>query len=167
MDHLWSLGHRSIMCVSDLRTYDGRLRIDAYERYMHERGAGEHARVYVTDQEPQPAYELGDRIFAGGLGATTAMFVTSDAAAVGIMTAAYQAGVRIPDDLSIVGYDDIDVAAYTIPPLTTVSQAGVDMGEAAAQLLIDMIDGDLDRNVVDDVVLEPTLVVRESSAVRT
>jgi LacI family transcriptional regulator len=63
-----------------------------------------------------------------------------------------------------VGYDDIDLAPFTIPPLTTVSQSGVEMGRTATRLLLDIIDRDLDRHDVADVVLAPTLVVRESTA---
>ena len=95
---------------------------------------------------------------------TTAIFATSDTTAIGLMQAAYQSGVSIPTRLSIVGYDDIDLAPFTIPPLTTVSQTGVEMGRAATRLLLDIIDRDLDREDVDDVVLAPSLIVRESTA---
>ncbi len=93
----------------------------------------------------------------------TAIYATSDTSALGLMQAAYEAGIRIPDDLSVVGFDDIDVAAFTIPPLTTISQGGVDMGRAAARLLFDMIDHGRHRSEVADVVLEPRLVVRRSA----
>jgi DNA-binding LacI/PurR family transcriptional regulator len=163
LTHLWELGHRSIVCVSDSRTYDGRMRIDCYERFMRERGA--QAQVFITDQEPGPAFELGQRIFAGFGPATptTAIFATSDTTAIGLMRAAFQAGIGIPGRLSMVGYDDID-PAYTIPPLTTVSQTGVEMGRAAARLLFEMIDGKLGGDEVADVVLTPSLVVRNSTA---
>jgi DNA-binding LacI/PurR family transcriptional regulator len=130
MDHLWELGHRAIICVSDSRTYDGRLRIDQYESYMREHGAAGQTSVFITDQEPAPAYELGQRIFRGFERGdpATAIYATSDTTAIGLMQAAFQAGIRIPDRLSMVGYDDIDIAPYTIPPLTTVSQTGVEMG---------------------------------------
>jgi LacI family transcriptional regulator len=81
------------------------------------------------------------------------------------MQAAYQAGLSMPDQLSFVGYDDIDLAAYTIPPLTTVTQTGVAMGRAATTLLLDMVDQDLAREDVQDVVLPTSLVVRASTAV--
>ena len=71
----------------------------------------------------------------------------------------------MPDRLSIVGFDDLDIAAFTIPPLTTVSQSGVEMGRTAATLLLDMIDHDRVAAEIDDIVLAPTLVVRESTAV--
>ena len=70
----------------------------------------------------------------------------------GLMQAAFQAGIAMPGRLSIVGFDDIDFAAYTIPPLTTISQDGVEMGRVAADALSDMIDNGRDRAEVDDVV---------------
>jgi DNA-binding LacI/PurR family transcriptional regulator len=167
MDHLWKLGHRAIMCVSDDRTYDGRLRIARYERYMHEHSAADQIQVFITDQEPAPSFELGRQIFAAaGRGArpATAVFATSDTTAIGLMQAAFQAGITIPDRLSIVGYDDIDIVEYTIPPLTTVSQSGPAMGQAAARLLFEMIEKDLGREETADVVLTPSLVVRASTA---
>jgi DNA-binding LacI/PurR family transcriptional regulator len=94
----------------------------------------------------------------------TAVYATSDTLAIGLLQAAYRLGVVVPDHLSIVGYDDIDFAAYTIPPLTTVSQAGVDMGRTAASLLLDLIEADQPTDGVEDVILEPSLVVRRSTA---
>lgn len=165
LDHLWSLGHRAILCVSDSRTYDGRRRIEVYEQFMREHGQSALIAVHITDQEPAPSYELGKDIFAGWRdAAATAIYATSDTTAFGLMRAAFEAGVRIPDHLSIVGYDDIDLAAYTIPPLTTISQTGVEMGRAAGELLFDMIDRSADPADVDDVVLAPRLVARESTA---
>lgn len=166
MEHLWSLGHRSIVCFSDSRTYDGRLRADRYERFMHSRGAGDLVQIHITDQEPHEAFRLGSRIFPGmGLGSdVTAIYATSDTTAIGLMRAAYGVGKRVPEDLSIVGYDDIDMAAYTIPPLTTVSQTGVDMGREAARLLFRMLDEELSGNEVSDVILGPELVVRQSTS---
>jgi DNA-binding LacI/PurR family transcriptional regulator len=169
MDHLWNLGHRAITCVSDDRTADGRMRIEKYRAYMQERGAAEHVRVHITDQEPAPSFELGRRLFAAGADPPTAtlptaIYATSDTTAIGLMQAAFQAGLAVPGRLSIVGYDDIDLAPYTVPPLTTISQTGVEMGRSAAELLFDMIDKGLDRSDAADVVLPPRLVVRQSTA---
>jgi LacI family transcriptional regulator len=165
MEHLWELGHRSIVCVSDNRTYDGRQRIDLYERFMKDHGVADRIGVFITDQDPGPALELGRRMFPDWTDghAPTAIYATSDTTAMGLMEAAYEAGIRIPDDLSIVGFDDIDVAAFTIPPLTTISQDGLEMGRTAATLLFDMIDNGRHRSEVADVVLEPRLVVRRSA----
>lgn len=164
LEHLWNLGHRSIICVSDARTFDGRLRIDMYEQFMRDRGVGDRMQVHITDQEPEPSFELGRQIFVDfGDASPTAIFATSDTTAMGLMQAAFQAGIAMPDRLSIVGFDDIDFAAYTIPPLTTISQGGVEMGRVAAELLFDMIDKGRDKADVEDVILEPKLVVRGST----
>jgi len=76
----------------------------------------------------------------------------------------FAAGIKVPHEMSIVGYDDIDLARFMVPPLTTISQHGVEMGQVAAELLMGMIDKDLDRTHTDDVVLTPTLVARRSTA---
>lgn len=166
MEHLVELGHRNIMCVSDSRTYDGRLRIDSYERFMHARGLREHIQVHITDQEPDEAYELGTRILrqVQPESGPTAAYVTSDTTVIGLLRAAYELEIDVPGRLSLVGYDDIDIARHIVPPLTTVSQDGVEMGRAAARLLFTMMDKDLDLNEVADVVLTPRLVARRSTA---
>jgi DNA-binding LacI/PurR family transcriptional regulator len=170
LEHLWRLGHRRIVCVSDPGTTDQRLRARLYEQFMADRGVPEHATVHRIGQpDPGPSYRLGLELFRGLAAAAdpagpTAVYATSDTLAIGLLQAAYQVGVVIPHQLSIVGYDDIDFAAYTVPPLTTVSQAGVDMGRTAASLLLDMIEADQPGAGVEDVVLAPTLVVRGSTA---
>jgi LacI family repressor for deo operon, udp, cdd, tsx, nupC, and nupG len=166
LEHLWQLGHRAIMCVSDVRTADGRLRISVYERFMRERGAVGGIDVQVTDQETDLAFELGRRLFARPMASarSTAIYAASDTTAIGLMQAAHQAGIDLPGQLSVIGFDDIDLAAFTIPPLTTISQAGVDMGRAAIALLLEMVEGGKPRGDVADRVLEPRLIVRSSTA---
>ena len=73
-------------------------------------------------------------------------------------------GNRDARGLSIVGFDDIDIAAFTIPPLTTVSQSGVEMGSIAANMVFDMIEHETPGPDTKDVVVNPTLVVRQSTA---
>jgi LacI family transcriptional regulator len=168
LDHLWNLGHRRIICVSDLQTYDGRLRVEVYERYLRERGLGGDIRVYVVESpgSPEPSLRLGRELFAnfGKPPQPTAIWATSDTIAIGLMQAAFEAGIAIPQEVSVVGLDNIDIAAFTIPPLTTVSQDGVEMGRIAANLLLDMIEQKRVSTDVSDIVLEPTLVERRSSA---
>ena len=165
MDHLWELGHRAIICVSDLQTYDGRLRIDLYERYMRRHGVPERIQVFTTNLQPEPSYEVGKGILERDRAQTfSAIYATSDTIAMGLMKAAFEAGVPIPDRLSIVGFDDIDFAAYTTPPLTTVSQSGVELGRIATEMLLDMIDHARSRADVSDVIMPPKLIVRRSTA---
>lgn len=166
LDHLWGLGHRSIICVSDPRIYDERLRVEVYRKFMREHGVAEKIRVYLTMQEPQPSLKLGMEIFGDPAKGErpTAIYAASDTIAIGILQAAYQSGVKIPDQVSIVGFDNIEFTEYTVPPLTTVSQRGIEMGQTAANLLIDMIEQQRESGNVDDIVLSPSLVVRESTA---
>ena len=136
LEHLWQLGHRSIVCVVDERMADGPFRSAVYEAFMRERGFGDRVRTYFTTQpDPEPGYRLGRELFAhlDRPGRPTAVFAASDTIAIGLLQAAFQIRVVVPDQLSIVGFDDIDIARFTIPPLTTVSQSGVEMGRIVGQ----------------------------------
>ena len=167
LDHLWDLGHRSIVCVADERMADGPLRARVYEAFMARHGLGDRARTYFTTQpDPEPGFRLGRELFAhlDRPARPTAVFAASDTIAVGLLQAAFQARVTVPDQVSIIGFDDIDTATYTIPPLTTISQSGVEMGRISANLLLDMVEGRREPGTVEDVVVEPTLVVRQSTA---
>jgi LacI family transcriptional regulator len=166
LEHLWSLGHRAIICISDPRIFDERRRIEVYEEFMRAQGRAEAVRVYLTSQEPEPSLQLGLELFAGFGDAArpTAIYAASDTIAIGILQAAYQSGVKIPDDVSVIGYDDIEFTDFTVPPLTTISQRGIVMGKTAGNLLMDMIEQDRSGEEVEDVVLAPELVVRRSTA---
>jgi DNA-binding LacI/PurR family transcriptional regulator len=165
LDHLWGLGHRDIICVIDDRMADGPFRASVYERYLREHGAADAIRVYRTSQpDSAPAFHLGQELFAGAGGSRpTAIFAASDTIAIGLLQAAFQHGIEVPEQLSIVGFDDVDAATYMIPPLTTVSQRGTEMGALAANLILDMIERQRRVDEVDDVVVTPRLVVRQST----
>ncbi len=162
LNHLWELGHRRIVCVFDPGTADQRQRAELYEWFMADRGRGRGSIASYQDDAAGPGagYRLGRELFAepDSADAPSAIFATSDTIAIGLMQAAYQAAVVIPDRLSIVGFDNIDIAAFTIPPLTTVSQSGVEMGRTAATLLLDMIEHDRAADEIEDIVVQPTLV---------
>src|SRR4029453_2208280 len=109
---------------------------------------------------------LGRELFAhlDRPGHPTAVFAASDTIAIGLLQAAFPAPGVVPDPLSVFGVDDIDIASFTIPPLTTISQSGVEMGRTSANLLLDMIEEKIGGEVVGDVVVAPSLVVRQSTA---
>jgi DNA-binding LacI/PurR family transcriptional regulator len=90
----------------------------------------------------------------------TAVFCYNDATALGAMHTAHAAGLRIPEDLSVVGFDDIDLAPYLEPPLTTVAQPKREMGERAVLMALALLAGD---RTVADCVLPSRLVVRGST----
>jgi DNA-binding LacI/PurR family transcriptional regulator len=94
--------------------------------------------------------------------AFTALFAYNDISAIGSIFAFTEAGLRVPGDISVIGFDDIQSAAYVSPPLTTVRQPLLKMGEIAAQTLLGEIEGRV--KYVPEIAIEPELVVRKSTA---
>lgn len=95
------------------------------------------------------------------------MFCTNDLLSLGVLQAMYAAGVTVPDDLAIVGYDDIEFAAAAAVPLTSIRQPAVTMGALAAELLLEETEQAAGERTHEHrrVVLQPELVVRRSSLV--
>ena len=91
----------------------------------------------------------------------TAFLCYNDLTAIGAMGAARQAGLRVPDDLSIMGYDDIAQASYVVPALTTIRQRMSEMGDRAAGMALRLLDGE---QAVEDILVPVELVERESCA---
>src|SRR5207247_10131582 len=91
----------------------------------------------------------------------TALFAYNDIAAIGAIWAVREAGLRVPEDVSIVGFDDVAGAAYANPGLTTVRQPLVKMGQIAAQTVVDLIEGR--GEYVPEIAIEPEFVVRQST----
>lgn len=94
----------------------------------------------------------------------TAIFCFNDIAAIGVIRAVHDAGLRVPEDISVIGFDDIISAAYQNPSLTTVRQPLREMGSKGAQMLLDAI-GNPEAKLPVEMTMEPELIVRESTAV--
>ena len=92
----------------------------------------------------------------------TALFAYNDISAIGAICAFQEAGVRVPEDISVVGFDDIQTAAYMTPPLTTVRQPLKEMGEIAARTLLEQIEES--TRYVPEIMITPELAVRKSTA---
>jgi DNA-binding LacI/PurR family transcriptional regulator len=112
---------------------------------MREHGIEDKSRIYLSSQEPQACNQVAQEFFAGfhENDHPSAIYAASDMIAIYFVEAAYQAGVAVPEELSIVGYDTIDMSAFTIPPLTTVNQSGIEIGEWTTGLLLNMIEKEL------------------------
>lgn len=93
----------------------------------------------------------------------TAVFCANDLLALGVLQALYAADVAVPDDVALVGYDDIEFAAAAAVPLTSVRQPAVQMGRTAASLLLEETGDDADTHTHQRVVLQPELIAREST----
>ncbi|MFC4638405.1 LacI family DNA-binding transcriptional regulator [Deinococcus hohokamensis] len=162
--HLLELGHRRVAHVRGKHTA---------LRDATEREAGFCASLHAAGVPVRPAYLMdGEFSEEGGERAArhllslpeppTAIFAANDRSAIGVLRAAAALGRRVPHDLSVVGFDDIHAASVTDPPLTTIRQPLVQMGQRAAEVLIDLIRGAPPQN--DHVVFPATLVVRQSTA---
>ncbi|MER5440665.1 LacI family DNA-binding transcriptional regulator [Streptomyces sp. NPDC002790] len=166
--HLIDAGHRSIAYVSGPRTLNQvEDRRQGALRALKEAGLPASVlRELPTDRlDVAAGRDAGARL----LGLTerpTAVFCANDLLALGVLQSLYAAGVRVPDDIAIVGYDDIEFAAAAAVPLTSVRQPAVHMGALAADLLLEEIEATDDPERAHEhrrVVLQPELVVRGSS----
>jgi DNA-binding LacI/PurR family transcriptional regulator len=110
---------------------------------------------------PEEGYVYAQKLLATGK-RFTALFAFNDISAIGAMRAFRNAGLRVPDDISVVGFDDIQAASYLIPRLTTVQQPLRQMGELAARQLLGRIS-DGNGRAPQTISLEPKLIVREST----
>jgi DNA-binding LacI/PurR family transcriptional regulator len=93
----------------------------------------------------------------------TAIFCFNDIAAIGAIRALKEAGLSVPDDVSIVGFDDIQSAAYSTPSLTTVQQPLKEMGKLGARILLERIANPEKTELAAEIVMQPALIVREST----
>lgn len=117
--------------------------------------------VFEGDYRVQSGLEIGQRIFASGK-APDGIFAANDLMAIGVMQAAAQAGVRIPEDVAVVGYDNIATADYTSPSLTTIDQPGYEMGRVAFSILLKRLR-DPHAATDEQIEFEPRLIARNST----
>ena len=113
------------------------------------------------DATPQLGYPCAKELLARQR-PFTALFAYNDISAIGSIRAFQQAGLRVPEDVSVVGFDDIKIAVHNNPSLTTVRQPLQKMGEIAARALLNRIEEHADW--VPDIAIEPEFVVRNSTA---
>ena len=161
--HLLSLGHRRIAVISG--PADGmcrRARIDGYRTGLEEAGIHvDPALVRHGDFFVGGGYEHGAQLLDLP-DPPTAIFAGSDLQALGVLRAARERNLQVPVDLSVVGYDDLPVAAWIGPPLTTVRQPLREMAATAARMVLALARGEEPANRRIDLATE--LVVRESTA---
>lgn len=161
-DHLIGLGHRVIAHIAGPKD-----RLEALEREAGWRSAVRAAGLRPGpllrgDWSPQSGYELGRRLLERA--GSTAVFVANDQMAMGVLRLMHERGIAVPDELSVVGFDDLPEASYLVPSLTTVHYDFYDLGrQTLARLLADMTRAEQGRRGPDRVVMQPSLVVRESS----
>jgi len=119
------------------------------------------AQIDTDDPTPMLGYPFTKQLLARGK-PFTALFAYNDISAIGAIRALQEQGLRVPQDVSVMGFDDIPGAAFHFPSLTTVRQPLNRMGEVAAQSLLERIEGK--KEYPSEIAIEPELVVRESTA---
>ena len=165
LQHLRNLGHEEIAFVKGQPfSSDSAVRWDAIVEAAEELGVRIRpeltAQLEGTESTPLIGYPVGKQLLTRKR-PFTAVFAYNDISAIGAIWAFREAGLRVPDDVSVVGFDDIAGAAFANPALTTVRQPLLRMGQIAAQTLIERIE---ERGTYrPEIAIEPEFVVRDSS----
>jgi len=162
VEHLIALGHRRIGYIGNInRLRSNQLRLNGYRAALEAAGIAFDATLVITPGTPWEYIGHGAASLESFLAAAaTAVFCFNDLTAMGLLLACYKRGLVVPDHLSVVGFDDIDMAAYSIPPLTTVRQPRFDLGRWAMQMMFELLDGQQPENQV----LPCELVIRNTTA---
>lgn len=168
--HLLSLGHRRVahMGYGSPRFTTVAERLSGYRAALEEAGApvDDGLVCFANYSADSGAAAMRDLLARGGTRPPgfTALFCGNDTVAIGAMSALREAGVRVPDDVAVVGFDDVPMAAHAAPPLTTIRSPLLPMAVAAAHLLVDLVEG---REVAEvSTQLATELVVRSSCGAR-
>lgn len=163
VSHLLELGHRRLGMITNapLTYISAQQRRTGYLNALRERGiAAEDTNVKEGNYTPASGYEAMAELLRESP-RPTAVFVASDVVAAGAILAAKHAGLHVPEDISIVGFDDIPLAEYFDPPLTTIRLPAFGLGWAAAERVVRLIGGEgLDDN---GIFMDSELVLRESA----
>jgi LacI family transcriptional regulator len=175
LQHLYNLGHRRIAFMRGPKAIpDSEYRWMGIQKVAEELGLGTDPSLTVHldssgwplktghhPMDPQIAY-APTRALLERIPGVTALFCFNDTAAMGAIRAIKDAGLDVPGDISIVGFDDITSAAFTTPSLTTVRQPLAEMGKRGAKVLLERI-ADKKKVFPSEIVVEPELIVREST----
>lgn len=159
--YLYSLGHRKIANIyGSLDTFSGNIRYNEFKNALEELGVEIRDEYFVDG---------GYFSFDGGYNAMktlleledkpTAVFAAGDFMAIGAISAIKEKGLNVPEDISVIGYDDLEISRYITPKLTTIRQNTDLIGENAADILINLIDKKSSRT---SVIVPVELVVRDS-----
>ena len=167
LDHLTGLGHREIAIIKG-QSFSS----DTEPRWQAIRHAASRAQIKLNPKlvaqlegdapSHEPGYFAAQRLLASDT-PFTALFTFNDVSAIGAIRALREAGLRVPQDVSVVGFDDVQSAAFQNPSLTTVRQPLRTMGMLAAEALVRQIAAHPDHPPSKQLVVDPELVVREST----
>jgi LacI family transcriptional regulator len=165
--HLYDLGHRRIAVIkgqdfsSDTATRWSAI-AEAARRREIQIDDGLTTQLMGDSPSPELGYSAMKTLLARGE-KFTALFAFNDVSAIGAIRALQEAGLSVPDDVSVLGFDDIYAAAYHNPALTTVKQPLFEMGRLAAKTLLDRLTNGSDTETPHELTVEPQLIIRSST----
>lgn len=162
---LYDLGHRDIAVIKGQSfSSDTEVRWAAIRKVARQMGLGIKPNRIAQLQGDHPTHEPGYRATERLLAPAerfTAIFAFNDVSAIGAIRAIREAGLRVPEDISVIGFDDVQSAAFQNPALTTIRQPLHSMGVLAARSIVGQIAGEGSPH---EIVVDPELIVRESTA---
>ncbi len=168
VDYLCSIGHKNIAIFSSPEVDEGISyhRMQGYKMALKKNGiAYLDSNVYnLLDgnerYSEKSGYLTAKKMLESG-SECTAIFAVNDSVAIGACRAIYEAGLKVPDDYSVAGYDGLDMSRYYIPSITTIRQPVEDMADATLNILFKMIDGD--ESIKQNIIFPGKLIVGEST----
>lgn len=140
--HLIDLGHQHIAHITGILSHQDAIeRCKGYEQALVDAGIGPDPKLIVEGDFLEQSGMLAAEMLFTRRRTFSAIFAANDQMACGARLALYRRGIRVPDDISLVGFDDQRSSAYMIPPLTTIRQPAVEIGETAAQAILQLLKG--------------------------
>ncbi|GIP22869.1 LacI family DNA-binding transcriptional regulator [Paenibacillus sp. J22TS3] len=169
VEHFYRLGHREIGMITGHEylyklgpNKKGQTLLDArqrhFEQLMKEKGLYNPEYVVTGDWSTASGYETMKELLSKPK-RPTACFIGNDPMAIGALRALHESSVKVPEEMAVVGFDDIEVSAFVNPPLSSIKVHPVQIGRTAVQLLLERLEG---REAAIQVTVEPELVLRES-----
>jgi DNA-binding LacI/PurR family transcriptional regulator len=160
VDHLLDLGHRTVVHLPGPADWlEAAARREGWRMALEERGAVVPELMAEGDWTSRSGYQSGRRMLVDST--PTAVFAANDQMALGLLRALYEAGLRVPEDVSIVGFDDMPESGFFTPPLTSVRQDFPELGRRVMSLVLRVLAGELSAA---EPLVEPLLIVRSSTA---
>lgn len=167
LEHLLKLGHRKIAFIKGQSfSSDTEIRWKSNLEAANRLGIQVSSKLSVQLDEDSPSPRVGYRVVKRLLQsgeAFTAILAFNDVSALGAIRAVFEAGLRVPEDVSVVGFDDIQSAEFQHPGLTTIRQPLRKMGQTAAEVVLQRVRGSARERWPHEIVVEPELIVREST----
>jgi LacI family transcriptional regulator len=164
MQHLFALGHERISFISGpLGLASARLRADAFLECVQEHAPGTTPHLEEGDHRVEGGHRAMQRILRSSK-MPTAVLASNDLTAIGAMGAIHEAGLRIPEDISVVGFDNIELSAYTQPALTTMHVPRRELAATAFRSLFRGRDDAENPRRKREHIIQPKLIIRKSTA---